>query len=133
MLFLLAVQPEITHAQVDANADPNCVTQVRVPFRYGDLNGIKSVPVCTEKGDCYLTYEFDAIEDKLFNSIRANLTGQLVLNYTFDRRAPELVKFTSFNLDNGTFRLLFNEVCHSLLVVCVTLLIDTCCIVEIPV
>lgn len=109
-LAAMALLCHVVYCQVDADADPQCSTQIRIPLLFNDLNGIKSVPVCTQREDCYLTYLFDAIEDKMFNSLQENLTGQLVLNYTRDQRAPQLVSFTSINFDNGTIRLLFNEV-----------------------
>lgn len=110
LLLVLLMALPMAHGQTDSDPDPKCATQLRVPFRINDLNGIKSVPICTERDDCYLTYQFDAIEDKLFNSILADDIGQRALNYTRDSRAPQLVEFTTFNLDNGTFRLIFDEV-----------------------
>eukprot|EP00117_Sycon_ciliatum_P010736 scpid43535/ scgid12513/ len=115
LLLLLVLLPAVpmTRGQTDSDPDPQCATQLRIPFRINDLNSIKSVPVCTQREDCYLTYQFDAIEDKLFNSILANDFGQLALNYTRDSRAPQLVEFTTFNLNNGTFRLIFDEVINA--------------------
>ena len=90
--------------------DPNCVTEITVPFATNDLNNLKTEPVCTKREDCWMTWKYSMVRDKVYLPIAEDLSGVLVTNYTRDTTAPQLSAFLEFNMNNGTIRLLFNEV-----------------------
>ena len=79
------------------------------------LIDIKQRELCYTAMNCYLVMLSNAAEDAVGNSVAQINTGSAlgIHQLTFDVTPPYLIAFTRFDLDAGTFTLLFNEPVNS--------------------
>ena len=79
------------------------------------LIDIKRRELCYTMSDCYSVLSSDATEDAVGNNV-VQITASMPLRIRqliFDATPPYLIAFTQFDLDAGTFTLLFNEPVNS--------------------
>jgi len=76
-----------------------------------DLNAVKLLPLCTSANDCYLTFSNDTILDAAGLSLVGRFDGNAlgISSYSRDSTPPELVSFTTLNLETGVISLSFTE------------------------
>ena len=84
---------------------------VTISLSDSDLNAVKLLPLCTGSSDCFLTFSNDTISDAVGLPLigRSDGNGLRVSTYIRDSTPPELISFTTLNLETGIISLSFSE------------------------
>ena len=77
----------------------------------GDLNRIKSLPVCTMENDCYISFPETVLNDTSSNMVIPVVANQAIRvgNFTPDTSPPVLEQFAVFDRNEGFIVLSFSE------------------------
>ena len=76
-----------------------------------DLSSLKSLDLCTNTSNCYITFTVDLVSDVCGNTVEPppNNTAVMVLQFAPDQLMPQVVSFSEFDLDEGVITLEFSE------------------------
>ena len=89
--------------------------QISLLISATDLNAIKTLALCTNTTNCFITFSDGLITDTSGNSVvRRDVTSRGLPtglgDFTADASRPEFVQFVSLNLNTGEMELQFSEV-----------------------
>ena len=74
-----------------------------------DLNDLKRLRICVMSESCFLSVTSNLVTDLSNNHYVSSSSAIMVGLYIPDHTRPQLVKYTDFDLDSGTFTLEFSE------------------------
>lgn len=86
-------------------------TVVMLTLSPNDLNAIKGLEFCNTTQDCFLAHQAGLVTDELGNSAGARSVPRALQasELGIDMNSPQLVGFSAFDLNQGTFSLMFSE------------------------
>jgi hypothetical protein len=102
---------EVNHTFTDSTAQTTNAPDIVITLSIFDLNEIKRKRLCTSVDDCYLTFEDDAVQDMVQQSIDGVPDSEAVQVsvYINDTTRPKLAEFTRINLADGFITISFTE------------------------
>jgi hypothetical protein len=108
--------PLHTHTLTGGSAEKVSSTHVKITLNSDDLNEIKRTPICanrTRRVSCFLRFSDSSVLDARRLPVKAVSTIDTSpiasQKYTRDSTPPELVEFTSLDLNNGQITIAFTE------------------------